>query len=83
MLFLYFHFAPFFSLLALFLALQFLLFCFYVKEVFIVDIAIFEELLSILMKLFFPNFLSNFHYFLIEHGLASFAGEQFNDGVVG
>lgn len=68
----------FFDLFFLFFFLFFVFFLyfliiflfFYLKELFIVDVRVFEELLCVLMKLCFSDLLSDFEDLLIEEVLA-------------
>ncbi len=49
----------------------------YLKILFIINLAIFEKLYSILMKLLLSNLISHFQYFSIEIGLSTLPHKQF------
>ena len=54
----------------------------YVKKLFVVNLAVFEELLSVLMKLFLPDLISHFEDFLVEHDF-TLGAEQLIDEIGG
>lgn len=51
-----------------------------VKELFIVDMSIFEELLGVLMELFIADLIPHFEDLAIEHGFSLFSHQFFDKG---